>query len=136
MPSEIERKFLLSTPPASLAERPGTPLEQGYLAISERAEVRLRRAGEERTLTVKLGHGESREEVEVPLPREQFERLWPLTEGARVAKTRRLVSLPDGLRAEVDVYNGACRACGWSRSSSTPPRRAPASSRRPGSARS
>jgi CYTH domain-containing protein/CHAD domain-containing protein len=109
VPSEIERKFLLSTPPAWLAERPGAALEQGYLAISERAEVRLRRAGEGRTLTVKLGRGETREEVEVPLSPEQFECLWPLTEGARVRKTRRLVSLPDGLRAEVDAYNGRLR---------------------------
>jgi CYTH domain-containing protein/CHAD domain-containing protein len=106
VPSEIERKFMVSSPPAWLAERPGTALDQGYLAISERAEVRLRRAGERLTLTVKAGEGEEREEVEVTLAPEQFERLWPLTEGARVAKTRRLVSLPDGLRAEVDAYNG------------------------------
>jgi CYTH domain-containing protein/CHAD domain-containing protein len=106
VPSEIERKFLVSSPPARLAARPGTALEQGYLAISERAEVRLRRAGERLTLTVKVGHGESREEVEVAIDPGQFERLWPLTEGARVAKTRRLVSLPDGLSAEVDTYNG------------------------------
>jgi CYTH domain-containing protein/CHAD domain-containing protein len=106
VPSEIERKFLVSTPPAGLAERPGTALEQGYLAISERAEARLRRAGERLTLTVKVGHGESREQVEVGLDPEQFERLWPLTEGARVAKVRRLISLSDGLSAEVDTYNG------------------------------
>jgi len=107
VPSEIERKFLVSTPPAGLAERAGTALEQGYLAISERAEVRLRRAGEELTLTVKVGRGESREEVEVGLDAGQFERLWPLTEGARLAKTRRHLPLPDGLSAEVDAYNGA-----------------------------
>jgi CYTH domain-containing protein/CHAD domain-containing protein len=106
VPSEIERKFLVSTLPARLQQRPGTHVEQGYLAISEQAEVRVRRAGEALTLTVKVGHGESREEVEVALGREQFERLWPLTEGARVAKTRRRIPLPDGLRAEVDSYNG------------------------------
>lgn len=106
MPSEIERKFRVSTPPAGLAERPGTALEQGYLAISERAEVRLRRAGERLTLTVKVGHGERREEVEAALDPGQFERLWPLTEGARVAKVRRLLPLADGLSAEVDTYNG------------------------------
>lgn len=106
MPSEIERKFLVSAPPAELAERPGTALEQGYLAISEQAEVRLRRAGERLTLTVKVGHGESREQVEVTLEEGQFERLWPLTEGARVAKVRRLIPLTDGLEAEVDTYNG------------------------------
>ncbi len=106
VPSEIERKFLVSTPPAGLAERPGTALEQGYLAISEQAEVRLRRAGERLTLTVKVGHGESREQVEVEVDRGQFECLWPLTEGTRVAKVRRLLPLPGGLSAEVDTYNG------------------------------
>ena len=105
MPSEIERKFLVSELPHG-TEGPGQRIEQGYLAISEAAEVRLRRAGGELTLTVKRGRGEVREEVELRLPREQFERIWPLCDGARLCKRRHLVELGDGLRAEVDVYEG------------------------------
>lgn len=106
MPSEIERKFLVSDAPPWLFEHPAVAVEQGYLAISERAEVRLRRAGGRMTLGIKIGHGEIREEVEIALYREQFERLWPLTGEARLAKRRRTVGLEGDLRAEVDTYNG------------------------------
>jgi CYTH domain-containing protein len=104
MSSEIERKFLLAEQPAWLSECSGVRIEQGYLAVEEDVEVRLRRADEELLLTVKRGHGEVREEVEVALEREQFEALWPLTESRRLRKTRRLVPIEDGLTAEVDVF--------------------------------
>lgn len=106
VPSEIERKFLVSETPPRL-DGPGAAIEQGYLAISEAAEVRLRRSGEKLTLTVKRGSGEVREEVELRLYREQFDRLWPLTAGARLRKRRHLVALEGGLKAEVDIYAGA-----------------------------
>lgn len=106
VPSEIERKFLIPTAPNWLGDHPATRIEQGYLAIDGEAEVRLRRAGGALTLTVKRGSGEVREEVEVLLGPGQFSRLWALTEGRRLAKTRHVVPLGDRLRAEVDVYEG------------------------------
>ena len=63
--AEIERKFLVDEMPR--AESGKTEIEQGYLAIDENAEVRLRRAGDELLLTAKVGHGEVREEVEVTI---------------------------------------------------------------------
>jgi adenylate cyclase len=66
----------------------------------------LRRTEEEHLLTAKRGHGEVREEIEIALDREQFEALWPLAESRRVTKTRHLVSIDDGLTAEVDVFGG------------------------------
>ena len=106
MPAEIERKFLLAWAPDGLRERPFTQIEQGYLAIGEAVEVRLRRAGERRLLTVKRGHGEVREEVEVGIGAAEFERLWPLTESRRLVKTRYRVPLNGRLEAEVDVFEG------------------------------
>jgi adenylate cyclase len=103
---EVERKFLVSAKPNWLGDYPATRIEQGYLAIAERAEVRLRRAGDELTLTVKRGHGEVREEVEISLDREDFNELWPLTDGLRLTKTRHMVPLEGELTAEVDVYAG------------------------------
>jgi CYTH domain-containing protein/CHAD domain-containing protein len=82
-------------------------IEQGYLALDERGEVRLRRQGGELLLTAKTGHGEVREEVEVPIDPRAFEALWPLTAGRRVRKVRHFVPLRENLRAEVDVYAGA-----------------------------
>src|ERR1700742_3366480 len=81
-----------------------TRIEQGYLALDERTEVRLRRAGDELFLTAKAGHGEVREEVEVPIEPVSFAALWPLTAGRRVRKVRHYVPLGGDLRAEIDVY--------------------------------
>jgi CYTH domain-containing protein/CHAD domain-containing protein len=103
--AEIERKFLVEEMPR--AESGQTAIEQGYLALDERAEVRLRRAGSELFLTAKTGHGEVREEVEVPLAAGAFEALWPLTAGRRLRKVRHYVPLAEKRRAEVDVYAGA-----------------------------
>jgi CYTH domain-containing protein/CHAD domain-containing protein len=103
--SEIERKFLVAEMPR--AESGEVTIEQGYLALDERGEVRLRRIGGELLLTAKRGHGEVREEVEVPVEPSAFEALWPLTAGRRVRKVRHYVPLGEGLRAEIDVYDGA-----------------------------
>ena len=107
MPAEIERKFLLPQAPGWLSEHPAVRIEQGYLAIDEEVEVRLRRTEEERVLTAKRGRGEVREEIEIALEREQFEVLWPLTEARRLVKTRTLVPIDSGLQVEVDVFEGA-----------------------------
>jgi CYTH domain-containing protein/CHAD domain-containing protein len=100
--AEIERKFLVTEMPR--AESARAAIEQGYLALDENTEVRLRRAGDELFLTAKGGHGEVREEVEVSLDPRSFEALWPLTAGRRVRKVRHYVPLGHDLRAEVDVY--------------------------------
>ncbi len=102
--SEIERKFLVAEMPR--AEGAKATIEQGYLALDERGEVRLRRIDGELLLTAKQGHGEVREEVEVSIHPRAFEALWPLTAGRRVRKVRHYMPLGDGLRAEVDVYDG------------------------------
>jgi CYTH domain-containing protein/CHAD domain-containing protein len=106
MASEIERKFLPPAlpPRANGAER--VAIEQGYLALDGETEVRLRRAGDALRLTVKHGRGESREEVEVELTADQFAALWPLAAGRSLRKTRLLVPLGGGLRAEIDRYEG------------------------------
>jgi CYTH domain-containing protein/CHAD domain-containing protein len=103
---EIERKFLLVEPPGWLEDRSAVPIEQGYAALCDGVEVRLRRAGDRRLLTVKRGSGEVREEVEIELDQSQFDALWPLTESRRLAKRRYRAALGNGLQAEIDVYEG------------------------------
>jgi adenylate cyclase len=102
---EIERKFLVERPPGGLAHYPAHHIEQGYLALDESsgAEVRVRRHGGDLVLTVKGAGDLSRVEVELALSQEQFESLWPLSEGRRIEKTRH--ELPGGI--ELDVYYGA-----------------------------
>lgn len=103
---EVERKFLVSELP-ELGGVESVRIEQGYLALADSggAEVRLRRRGEELTLTVKGGAGEVRVEEEIALAPDPFESLWPLTEGRRVVKRRHLIGLGE-LTAELDLYEG------------------------------
>ena len=101
---EVERKFLVREPP-ELDEAEADQIDQGYLAIGSDSEVRLRRKGDRLLLTAKRGSGLSREESEVELEHEAFERLWPLTDGRRLHKRRHVVPHGD-LAIEVDVYAG------------------------------
>ncbi len=103
---ETERKWVLDAPPDGLEEREHERVEQGYVALDERAEVRVRRKGSKHTLTIKSEPGLTRVEEELALDADRFASLWALTEGRRVVKTRHLVPLGDDLTAEVDVYEG------------------------------
>ena len=105
---EIERKYLVEELPDGLDDEGGKDVEQGYLAVGEDEEVRVRRLGSETFLTVKRGSGEVRMEEEIELDREQFGRLWPLTEGRRVHKVRHRLEVADRT-IELDVYGGALK---------------------------
>ena len=104
---EVERKFLLDGLPAAVAGARGVPIEQGYLAVDGGVEVRIRRLGDRRILTIKGGTGLVRLEEELELDERRFAALWPLTEGRRLEKTRRAARLPGDLLLEVDEYRGA-----------------------------
>ena len=104
MSREIERRFLLERLPDGLPE--GTEVRQGYLALDGDVSVRVRDAGGGHTITVKGGTGRERVEVECPIDAEEFEALWRLSEGRRIAKVRSVVPLGEH-RAEVDVFGGA-----------------------------
>jgi adenylate cyclase len=106
---EIERKFRVERlPHGELEAASRTNIVQGYLVVgADGAEARVRRRDGAGTLTVKRGRGLARGEAEVALSDEQFDSLWPLTEGRRIEKTRYELPLDRGLVAEVDVYAGA-----------------------------
>ena len=105
MAIEIERAFVASDVPDATLLGPGVPLRQGYVAREADAEVRVRISADVATLTIKVGRGLVRTEVDVPIPLETAEALWPHTAGRRIDKTRHRVGL-GGLVAEVDVYAG------------------------------
>jgi adenylate cyclase len=103
---EIERKFLPARLPPDLDA--GLPIEQGYLAISDDGvEVRIRRHGDERTLTIKSGPAHVRVEEEFEIDERRFDALWPLTDGRRITKTRHRIAVGEAANGELDVYHGA-----------------------------
>ena len=103
---EIERKFLVKRMPVNLDQHKHYQIDQGYLAATrDGLQVRLRRSGDKFSLTYKQGKGLAREEREIELTQEQFDHLWPATEGHRLTKTR--YHLPFGSHTvEIDVYRG------------------------------
>ena len=102
---EIERKFLVGSLPA-LTGLVFSRIEQGYLIIAgDGTELRVRDNGGVYTQTFKQGRGLSRTEVEIVITRAQFEKLWPLTAGKRISKTRGIISR-DNTDIELDIYHG------------------------------
>jgi adenylate cyclase len=106
MDREIERKFLVRKLPDGLTSYPHAEISQGYLvSMDDGRQVRLRKSGERYSLTYKRGIGNVREEREIELSADQFNALWPATEGKRLVKTR--YEIPFGDRVvEIDVYHG------------------------------
>lgn len=103
---EIERKFVVRKLPANLEQFPHRLVEQGYLATGPGGlQVRLRKSGDKLSLTYKRDDSGGRIEREVELTPEQFNVLWPASEGRRLTKTR--YDVPHGDRlVEVDIYRG------------------------------
>ncbi|MDF1700621.1 MAG: CHAD domain-containing protein, partial [Planctomycetota bacterium] len=95
-PTEIERKYVLTTAPQLPAGAESAEIEQGYLPV-EGFEDRVRRttkaSGVKRVRTLKVGSGLQRFEAEHELDDETFAALWALTEGRRVCKRRHVVAV-------------------------------------------
>jgi CYTH domain-containing protein len=103
---EIERKYLVDSRPGEHVLGSGERLRQGYLAGEGDVEVRIRIGPGWARLTVKAGRGAARTEVELDLPVDEAEALWPHTAGRQLEKVRHRVEVPGGV-AEVDRYEGA-----------------------------
>lgn len=101
---EIERKFLVRRLPDLTGARKSV-IRQGYLTgPDDSVEIRLRQLDDALFLTLKSGEGTVRTERETTITREQFETLWPQTEGRRVEKERWTGQLPGGLSFELDRF--------------------------------
>lgn len=101
---EIERKFLTKEIPFSLENIPAKEIAQSYLSF--RPTLRIRRQDAEYIFTAKGGGMLAREEFEMPLNHEEYERLRQKTEGNEICKTRYFIPLAEGYTAELDIYHG------------------------------
>jgi CYTH domain-containing protein len=106
-PTEIERKFLVTTLPENLNGYDHEQIRQGYLVIGkDGSEARVRDRESAYTMTVKSKGDLSRGEWETAITPEQFETLWPATLGKRVEKVRFTIPSDNGLVIELDIYEG------------------------------
>jgi adenylate cyclase len=107
MALEIERKWLIPSLPEGFDASDGQAIDQGYLTIADGGnETRVRSRAGEYFLTTKSGSGLVRRETSIELTSDQYEQLWPATEGARVTKVRHELSIAKDLTLELDVYTG------------------------------
>jgi adenylate cyclase len=103
---EIERKFLIKAMP-DLSRAQKTYIQQGYITHSnDSVEVRLRQTDGQYFITVKSGSGMVRNEHEILINQQQFETLWPETQGKQIEKNRWTWQL-DSQTYELDVFAGA-----------------------------
>lgn len=105
MPEEIERKFLVYNPPSDYNKYPHKEIIQGYIVITDETEVRIRKKGESYFQTVKTGGGLIRKETEIEITRDQFHKLWELTENRHIEKKRYEINY-EGVLIELDFYGG------------------------------
>jgi adenylate cyclase len=103
---EIERVFKVTRIPKNIEKYPFENILQGYLAIDATgAEVRLRKSGERYFETFKGSGRLQRRELEIELSHNQFNALWPGTEGRRIEKTRYQIDYT-GKTIELNVFRG------------------------------
>ena len=108
---EIERKFSVKYLPyyLRLNEAPRQEIIQGYISNGAgRNTVRIRKKGERYEWTVKQKYGSNpmeRIELECEITKEQFDTMWPATEGRRLVKTRYYIPYAKNV-IELDIFRG------------------------------
>ena len=103
---EIERKYLIDEKnlPADLESCRSVLIEQGYLC--RKPVVRIRRQDDDYILTYKSGGLMAREEYNLPLTQEAFEKLLPKAEGVIIHKTRYKIPIEQSdLVIELDLLH-------------------------------
>lgn len=110
---EIEKKYKIRQLPENLKNYPNKKIEQGYLCTNPI--VRIRKSNSDYILTYKSKYGLDEKllqvgcvsnEVEVPLSKEGYEHLKEKVDNYMICKTRYIIPLEDGLKAELDIFEG------------------------------
>ncbi len=102
---EIERKFLVEKIPEDLSGYQSHKIKQAY--VSTDPTIRIRQKDDLFILTVKGSGLMKKQEYELDITKEQFDKLWKKTEGAPIEKTRYIIPLNNDLKAELDIYEGS-----------------------------
>lgn len=109
---EIERKFTVKKLPENLDQYECKVMEQGYL--STKPVIRIRKSNEDYILTYKSKFGIQpttgdvivNNEVELPLDASSYEHLKEKVDYNMVEKKRYLIPIHNGLKVELDVFEG------------------------------
>ena len=100
---EIERKYLVKEIPNNLNNFESAAISQSY--ISTDPTIRLRKSNDDYILTMKGKGNIAREEYELKITKEQYEKLLLKTEDYIICKTRYFIPIKSGLVAELDIFH-------------------------------
>lgn len=112
---EIERKYLLRKLPADLNSYPHYDIEQAYITTAPVIRVRKKSIYEigsdtpfedQYVLTVKSGGMMTRQEYEMDIDAEAYQKLVAKADGNLISKTRYKLPLDQGLTLELDIFHG------------------------------
>lgn len=101
---EIERKYLVKKLPEQLHQYTCFEIEQAYL--NRKPVIRIRKQNEEYILTYKGSGMMIREEYNLPLDQASYEHLRKKADGKIIQKKRYIIPIEDGLKVELDVFEG------------------------------
>lgn len=105
---ESEYSFLVKFLPKDLENYPKKEIKQGYYSDMP-SPLRIRESESKYELTKKVplkeGDASRYDEVNLPIKKEEFERLWPACKKS-LTKTRYYYPLENNLKAEIDIYHG------------------------------
>lgn len=101
---EIERKYLISTPPDGFRAYPSHQIEQAYLCTDP--VIRIRRQDNQYWLTYKSIGLLAREEYNFPISKTSYRHLLEKADGILLKKRRYLIPMADtGLTIELDIFS-------------------------------
>ncbi|MCR5323582.1 MAG: CYTH domain-containing protein [Lachnospiraceae bacterium] len=108
---EIEKKYLIRHLPEGLEECKKLEIEQGYL--NRKPTLRIRKCNDEYIFTYKSVSKDLKktdilvnEEIEFPLDERSYKNLKKKVDDHIIKKTRYVIPLEGGLKAELDVFHG------------------------------
>lgn len=112
---EIEKTFLVKQLPQNLSSYQSFKIKQGYLS-STHPVLRIRQKGDKYEITKKIplkpNDFAAVEEINIPLTKDEFNKLWSLTERS-LQKTRYLIPLLNNLTAELDIFENDLTGLYW-----------------------
>lgn len=106
---EIEKKYKVLSLPDGFPDYPHKEIEQSYLNKGGEP-IRLRRFEQNGEVSCLLSKKVRESDIccvehNIPLPREVYEALKEAKEGRTIRKTRYIIPLDGGLKAELDVFH-------------------------------
>ena len=99
---EIERKYLVDKLPENLSGYPCRHIRQAYVCTDP--VVRVRQKDDQYFLTIKGKGKMAREEIEMPISEESFQKLYRKKAGLAIVKNRYLIPDGQGYTVELDLF--------------------------------